>query len=257
MTRNVPHSSLAFAANRAPWMNDLIRQIQTEVIARLDCIGIPAPHRKDAPSAQEQKVNKTLFPFVSEARGIDVSSAMVNAYNDGARAANLPETDMYAFKGDILTSSANGEHGDPFAKEEWFEFSIAVMSMALHHVASPADAIGKLVGRLKEGGTILVIDWLLSSVVFDDSGHPKYGHGDHQKHPKCDDARVTEHAHNMVPGSGDTITRAGFEKEEMEKMLRDAGCDSIGFVEFEKMTRLGDGDQAVMQRLFLARGTKG
>lgn len=180
---------------------------------------------------------------------------MVKAYNDQARAAGVPEQKMCAVQGNILATTEDGENGNRFASTDWSGFDIAVMSMALHHVAAPEDAIAKLVERLKEGGVLFIIDWDLSSIVLHEA-HPKFGPGDHDSHSHNHGHQHAGHAHNVVPGSEHTITRAGFGKEEMVKMFADAGCEDVGFVEFKDMTRRGDGEQAVLQRLFLAKGKK-
>ncbi len=57
-----------------------------------------------------------------------------------------------------------------------------------------------------------------------------------------------------------TITRAGFEREEMENMFREAGCVDIAFADFREGTRVGDGDgegpQVGWQRMFVVRGRR-
>ncbi|KAL8944128.1 MAG: hypothetical protein Q9216_000633 [Gyalolechia sp. 2 TL-2023] len=251
--------SLASSGNRQPWMNDLVSQIQTEVIARVDWIGIQEHPSEDTRlldyACGAGELSRTLFPYVSEAKGIDVSGAMVKAYNDQARAAGVPEQKMCAVVGDMLAVTEGGGDGNRVTDAEWSGFDFAVMSMALHHVAPPEDAVMKLVERLKEGGVLVIVDWDLSSIVFHDA-HPKFGPGDHGGHSYGHGQPHAGQTHNVVPGSEQTITRAGFGKEEMEKMFTDAGCEDVGFEEFKEMTRLGDGEQAVMQRLFIAKGKK-
>ncbi|KAL8721226.1 MAG: hypothetical protein Q9225_002038 [Loekoesia sp. 1 TL-2023] len=258
--------SLASAVNRPPWMNDLVNQIQTEVVARLDWLGISSLPEQTSDNVRlldyacgAGELSRTLFPYVNEAKGIDISAAMVKSYNDHAHAARIPKEEMCAVQGDMLATNKDCKAKSSFADKEWFEFDLAVMSMALHHVAPPEEAINKLVERLKEGGILVIIDWELSSIVFHEAGHPRFNPGDHgsQTHDHLHHRMaISGHAHNVVPGSEHTITRAGFSKEEMERMLADAGCEVVEFVEFKNQTRLGDGEQAVMQRLFLTKGRK-
>ncbi len=58
-----------------------------------------------------------------------------------------------------------------------------------------------------------------------------------------------------------TITRAGFERDEVEAMFREAGCVDVAFAEFREETRVGDGDgegpQVGRQRMFVVRGRRG
>lgn len=186
---------------------------------------------------------------------MDVSTAMVKAYNDQARAAGVPEQKMCAVQGNVLATTEESGAESRFSDAEWQDFDIVIMSMALHHVAPPEEAIMKLVERLKEGGVLVIIDWDLKSIVFHDQ-HPIFGPGDHNGHSHDHGHHHAGHAHNVVPGSEHTITRAGFGREEIEKMFIDAGCEDVDFVEFKDGTRLGDGEQAVMQRLFIAKGKK-
>ncbi|KAL8729619.1 MAG: hypothetical protein Q9181_004934 [Wetmoreana brouardii] len=266
--------SLAIATNRPPWMKELVDQIQAEVLAHRDWIGIPAG-RKSISGAYEQKkdtirlldyacgsgeLSRTLLPYVDQTRGIDLSAGMVKAYNEVASNADLLSDKIFAVQGDILGPSADVDNGASFTGREWFDFDIAAMSMALHHVASPEGAVKKLVGRLKEGGRVFFIDWLSDSINFHGAGHSEHGPGGDGRDPGSQGQHFATpghaHAHNVVPGSEQTITRAGFGREEMLRMLEDAGCVEVDFKLFDKKTRLGDSDQAVMQRMFLVKGKK-
>ncbi|KAL8652053.1 MAG: hypothetical protein Q9210_002903 [Variospora velana] len=273
-------------------MNELVAQIQSELLSLLPWLGIPVPLKAETATrnGQEKKVrlldyacgagevSKTLFPSVDAALGIDISSGMVKAYNERAAEAGFKGEEMRAVRGNILFSSSSSSsssattnnNGDEetFSGEEWWGFDVAVMSMALHHVASPSDAVKALVGRLRKGGKVVVVDWWLDSVVFHDDGKEgaghhahhahdhDHGHGHHQHNCGGEAEKVAGHAHNVVPGSEHTITRAGFGKEEMETMFKEAGCEGVEFRVFREETRLGDGGDAVMQRMFIVRGTK-
>ncbi|KAL8955110.1 MAG: hypothetical protein Q9193_006907 [Seirophora villosa] len=269
----------ATSAARAPWMNEGVAQIQSEILSLLPWLGIPQP-RKASPTNQTSPVrlldyacgagelSNTLYPSVDSALGIDLSNGMVTAYNARAAEAGIPEAEMRAVQGDIFSGNEEGEKGNgseeaqKFTGEEYFNFDMAVMSMALHHVASPPAAVKALVSRLRKGGTVVVIDWSLDSIVYHGAHERQHGGAAHQHHdhhqghaaPHGDAARGK--AHNVVPGSEHTITRDGFGKEEMETMFVDAGCTEVEFRLFREDTRMGDGEQAVMQRMFVVKGTK-
>ncbi|KAL9581054.1 MAG: hypothetical protein Q9212_004126 [Teloschistes hypoglaucus] len=231
-------STLAVAAKRSPWIKDLVDQIQAEVLARRDWVGITALRAADSGCYEQArgpirlldyacgsgKLSRTLLPYVDEIRGIDLSAVMVKAYNNMAVSANVQKDSMLAVQRDILS-------------RERFGYDIAVMSMALHHVASPENGVKLLVERLRAGGIVLLIDWVLDSVKF--SG-----------------ANLSKHAHNVARGSENPMTRAGFGKDEMLGILDTTGYQDVGFLDFEEPTRLGDGAQAMMQRLFIAKGRK-
>lgn len=193
---------------------------------------------------------------------------MVAAYNGRAAEAGIPETEMRAVQGDILSGNEGekenaSEEAQNFTGEEYFNFDMAVMSMALHHVASPPAAVKALVSRLRKGGSVVIIDWFLDSVVYHGGDERQHGgaahqhhHHHHQGHAASHGDAGRGHAHNVVPGSEHTITRDGFGKEEMETMFTDAGCAEVEFRLFSEDTRMGDGEQAVMQRMFIVKGTK-
>ncbi|KAL8979531.1 MAG: hypothetical protein Q9177_006117 [Variospora cf. flavescens] len=278
-------------------MNELVAQIQSELLSLLPWLGIPAPLKAEETATtrngqeKQQQVRlldyacgagevskstrgETLLPSVDAALGIDISPGMVKAYNERAAEAGIKGEEMRAVRGDFSSSSSfpvattnnNGDEETTFSGEEWWGFDVAVMSMALHHVASPSDAVKALVDRLRKGGKVVVVDWWLDSIVFHDDGkkgaghhahqHHHHGHGHHQHHCGGEAEKVAGHAHNVVPGSEHTITRAGFGKGEMETMFKEAGCEGVEFRVFREETRLGDGGDAVMQRMFIIRGTK-
>ncbi|KAI4168457.1 MAG: hypothetical protein LQ348_007488 [Seirophora lacunosa] len=254
-------------AARAPWMNDLTAQIQSEILSLLPWLGIPQP-RKASPTNQTNPVrlldyacgagelSNTLYPSIDSALGIDLSPGMVAAYNARASEAGVPEAEMRAVLGDILSGNEEAEDGQEaqkFMGEEYFNFDIAVMSMALHHVPSPPAAVQALVSRLRKGGTVVIIDNFLDSIKFHGEHEGQHGGAAHQHQHQH---HHHGHAHNVVPGSEDTITRAGFGKEEMETMFTDAGCVGVEFRLFREESRVGDGEQAVMQREFIVKGTK-
>ncbi|KAL8801163.1 MAG: hypothetical protein Q9182_004668 [Xanthomendoza sp. 2 TL-2023] len=187
---------------------------------------------------------QNLFNYVDEAWGIDLSAGMVKSYNEHAAALEMPKRKkMVAVQGDLLSPSVDNHGGTSFADKEWFDFDVAIMSMALHHVASPEDAVGALVGRVKEGRSVVFIDFVSGSMARRGEGPHGMGKGGH-----C-------HGTQDLPGAH-TRTREGFSEEDMKKMLVDAGCEDVGFKEFGDLTRMEFGDQVVVGRLFLAKGKK-
>ncbi|KAL8858197.1 MAG: hypothetical protein Q9178_005209 [Gyalolechia marmorata] len=238
-----------------PWIIDLGKQIIAEILSRLDWIGIPTSSDEDGSTDRENQktspfrlldyacgegVNsRGIFKHVDEAWGIDLSAGMVKMFNQRAAAFDIPEgKKMFAVQGDLLASSSADDgsstsHGTSFAGKEWFDFDMAIMSMALHHVHSPGDAVKKLVERVKEGRSVLFIDWVSGTMV-----RPEHGKAVHE-----------------LPGAH-TTTREGFTKDEMEKILIDAGCEDIGFAEAKELSHLDFGEQRLWGRFFLAKGKK-
>ncbi|KAL8811562.1 MAG: hypothetical protein Q9200_001705 [Gallowayella weberi] len=187
---------------------------------------------------------QNLFNYVDEAWGIDLSAGMVKSYNEQAAALDITKRKkMVAVQGDLLSPSRENHGGTLFAGKDWFDFDVAIMSMALHHVASPEDAVRALVERVKEGRSVVFIDFVSGSMVRRGAGPHGVGKGGHG------------HGTEDLPGAH-TRTREGFQEEEMKKMLIEAGCDDVGFAEFGDLTRMEFGDEVVMGRLFVAKGKK-
>ncbi|KAL8678657.1 MAG: hypothetical protein Q9186_005012 [Xanthomendoza sp. 1 TL-2023] len=248
----------ASSTKRPSWIIDLWSQITAEIHARRDWIGISTSFEDGSTDGNNKTYNfrlldyacgegtlsRNLFNYVDEAWGIDLSAGMVKSYNGQAAALGIPKgKKMVAVQGDLLSPSIDDHNGTSFAAKEWFDFDLAIMSMALHHLASPEDAVRALVRRVKEGRSVIFIDFVSGSMVR--RGECQHGVG------QCGHGHGTQD----LPGAH-TRTRDGFEEEEMKKMLVDAGCDEVGFAEFGDLTRMEFGDQVVVGRLFLAKGKR-
>ena len=214
------------------------------------CIkGIGALHTQSCSVLTSYSIIKALFPYISQIRGMDLSSQMVKEYNARAEATGLSPNDIHATQGD-LTAASNGPPNSVIGSEEYFNFDLAVMNMALHHVDRPDLTIRKLVDRLKDGGVLVIVDLTLKGDPFSrvHKHGESHGNGSHHGHvtgSHQDDSAVSE-----------TITFQGFDREQMEKYFIAVGCIDIDYVEFEKTTRVGDGDRAMTKQLFMARGRK-
>ncbi|KAL8732282.1 MAG: hypothetical protein Q9166_002854 [cf. Caloplaca sp. 2 TL-2023] len=237
----------AASTNRPSWIIDLANQINAECLARLNWIGIPTSPEDSSTDCNkktyvfrlldyacgEGTLSRGIFDYTDEAWGIDLSAGMVKSYNEQAAAFDIPaRKKMFAVQGDLLATSANDNAKNAFAGKEWFDFDVAIMSMALHHVDSPEDAIKALVKRVKVGRYVVFIDWIADTTVYPEG-----------------------HKHGDMPGKHTTTTE-GFGQDEMEKMLVDAGCEDVGFAKFPELSRLDFGEQTIWRRLFLAKGKK-
>lgn len=111
---------------------------------------------------------------------------------------------MFAVQGDILnpTSDKMGT--------EWFNFDIAIISMALHHVVDPITLLKRLRERVRIGGVIVVVDWLV-----DDSHDKKDEVGE-----KYDKSKMKKLEH------GPKIWN-GFSEDGIQADLEAAGCERI------------------------------
>jgi len=168
-------------------------------------------------------------------RGIDVSDNMVASFNETARTLGLSEK-MHAVQGNILETSA------ALGGEKWHNFDVIVMSMALHHVSDPQAMTAKLVERLRDGGSVLIIDWATESSQKskDEVVAPRVESKDIQKE---------------LEAVQQTMIRANFGKEEMLDILREAGCNEAKFALNPEISVL-PGKFGGEKRLFFAVGRK-
>lgn len=98
-------------------------------------------------------VSRALGPYVNSIQALDLSANMVARYRDLAASSTVPSVSGATARiGNLLT--------DELTDENLHGFSIAAICAALHHVADPGLVIKRLAGRLREGGLLLVIDFV-------------------------------------------------------------------------------------------------
>lgn len=189
---------------------------------------------------------QALSPFASVLRGMDISGGMVEQYNKTARGLGLWPDRMYAVRGDLLAD------GESRHAEDLAGFDVAVMSMALHHVADPADMVRKLAARLAPGGSLVIVDWLLLDDRHRHSHSNGHGHGHGHRH-----GHGHGHSHGSMPSpngqhpAAHTVTRHGFTEEEMRSMFAGAGLVDYAFRLHPERSKVPFGED---QQLFFARG---
>lgn len=185
------------------------------------------------------KMIQALFPYVSEVRGIDVSDGMVEKYNKSARSYGVPESHIFAIQGDLASPLTKETHPS-LGSSDFFEFDLIIMSMALHHIDVPKLLIERLVERLNEGGVVVIIDWVLDQ---EDRETQQQGEGSHSLR------------RNVPQSAAHTVSHDGFSKEQMDTMLRSAGCKEVDYLVLDEPSKVpfGVGGQ---KQLFFARGKK-
>lgn len=172
---------------------------------------------------------------------------MVDKYNANARAAGLSEAQMCAVVGDLLAGTEGELEG-----EEWHNFDICIVSMGLHHVGIPKVLLRKLMERVKEGGRVVVIDWvdqgrsLIDGHGLGDGHGHKHGHGQ----GKDDEQGAGEHH-----SAAHTVAFHGFSEEQMREMFSQAGCTSSDFVLAAEPSEVPY-DATGKKQMFFAKGTK-
>ncbi|KAI4161919.1 MAG: hypothetical protein LQ342_004485 [Letrouitia transgressa] len=169
---------------------------------------------------------------------------MVDKYNSEARQAGLSEGRMHAVQGDLL-ATAQGLLGS----QEFENFDLAIMSMALHHVENPCEIVAKLVDRLKPGGTIAIIDWVGLE-------YPPVRVHNQEEPMKCGTGSdiMNGHGHEMH-SAAHTILSDGFTKEQMQAMFDKSGCRYDDFVLAASPSKVPSNPSGQKQ-MFFAKGIK-
>ncbi|KAI4147177.1 MAG: hypothetical protein LQ341_001857 [Variospora aurantia] len=216
-----------------PWIQDLTRQIFDHLRSNTAWIGLEqkpqGPIRMLDYACGTGIASMAMLPSVTEIRGIDVSGGMVDKYNAEARKAGMSEDQMHAVRGDLLAPA-----GGPLQGQEFHNFDLIVMSMALHHVDEPNKIVAKFVERLKPGGTVVIIDWIPKSSRADSgTASDQHQHSD------------AEH----------TISFDGFNEDQMRGLFSEAGCLSSDFVLAESPSEVPP-DPTGQRQLFFAKGIK-
>ena len=192
----------------------------------------------------------------------------MNKFNAEAREAGTSEARMRAVRGDLLAPP-----GGSLEDGEFYGFDLAVMSMALHHVDDPKAMIAKLIERVKPGGIVVIIDWVVSDEVpFDSHGnhgheHPQSSHHNHNGHeqhshetPQRAQPTHASHAHGHAHGhsqhvASHTLSTEGFSQEQIRALFLDAGCRNSEVVLAAAPSEVPHGRTGHKQ-MFFAKGTK-
>jgi SAM-dependent methyltransferase len=163
---------------------------------------------------------------------------MVTAYNMLSQSQQL-SSKLSAIQGDLLSPSSTPQ--DP----NFFNFDIIVMSMALHHVFDTQLMINKLHERLKDGGVLVIIDWLTMGL----------GRGGHGYKHRNDDSDVRKGEGEKVTPAAHTIAHWGFSEEEMKSLFEDVGMMDVGFMEGIEKSKV-PAEMNYEQQMFIAKARK-
>jgi SAM-dependent methyltransferase len=167
---------------------------------------------------------------MSTVRGMDISSAMAEQYNEIALKAGYTPTKMHAIQGDIIEpeSTPSPELDTP----AFFNFDLIVMCMALHHIENPENMILQLSKRLRPGGVLLIIDWVSHS-----------------------DSKGREGGTSSMDFSKLSVNRLGFEEDEVKTAYDKAGLEDWSWKWTSTPSQVPR-EIGSKQQLFFARGRK-
>ncbi|KAI6360819.1 hypothetical protein MCOR25_006621 [Pyricularia grisea] len=254
-----------------PRWEKLMAQLIAEVKDRRDFIGVDWV--KDGESGRTVRmidyacgpgtISRALYPYVTQCRGIDLSTNMVTQYKARARIEGLTPEQMDAFEGNILEDDG-AALSDPTLRDA----DLACVGMAMHHMDDPARVALKLVERLRPGGVLFAID-----LVRHEAPGAEHKHDDHHHHHHHHGGHGHGHGHShgnhghghekqkVGAGMGEvfdampTIAHNGFSPEQVKDMFEKAGAgDDFAFELVESVEM--PPSATVKPIIFFARGTK-
>lgn len=99
---------------------------------------------------------QALNPYITNIVGMDLSSEMVNKYNEHVTSTGLPNERIFAKQGNLLSDQPPAEFSGP----EFFNFDLVTVGFALHHFEDAALGVKRLAERVAPGGVLLVLDFV-------------------------------------------------------------------------------------------------
>lgn len=144
---------------------------------------------------------------------------------------------MFATHGDLL----GREKASPsISGPDFYDFDLAAVDLGFHHFEDPALAAKRLVERLKPGkGVLLIVDLVL------------------HEHLKLDGTHAAAHRDGEEDvGVIKTVAHHGFKKEQIEGIMKDAGCVDVDYVLLDEPIRFGDEMGRQQRKVFMIRGRR-
>ncbi|KAL7947110.1 S-adenosyl-L-methionine-dependent methyltransferase [Trichoderma barbatum] len=161
-------------------------------------------------------VSSALLGQFDIIRGIDISETSVAAYNEMSRQSGVPAGQMLAVQGSLPSVATN----TLLATEEFFDFDLIAVSMALHHIDDRIGVLSGLYERLRSGGVLVVVDLAPESHSNDHSHDHAHGHNG------CD---AGVHSHSPPPSHNTISKHGGFGTDDMKSLLITAGFTPQSF----------------------------
>ena len=213
-----------------PWQKQITLQITNYIQQKLDFIGIPKhsdPTTLLDYACGTGTISRALGPSVTSIQALDLSSKMVERFNELAASSKIPSIrNSRAIEGNLLTDD---ELPVQLKEPKFYDFDIAAIGVGLHHFDNPAKAIGRLAERLRVGGVLLIVDFVEEE-------------GEQGKLPT---------------GAEHTVRKHGFSEREMKEMMEGHGLTGFGWKEMpERLELKFQEDKPTSRKGFLARAQK-
>lgn len=205
------------------WVLDMTKKIGDALSNSVQWMGVRGRSEGGSPvklldyACGPGMVSSTLLGQFDIIRGIDISETSVASYNEMAQQSGIPVEQMHAVQGSIPPPLEN----TLLATEEFFNFDLIVISMALHHIEDQAGILSGLYERLRSGGVLVVIDLAPGAHSLN---HAHGGEcGDHDEYHVQHKARV-QHTISNHDGYGvedmkNLLSKAGFVPESFDYQL--------------------------------------
>jgi SAM-dependent methyltransferase len=179
---------------------------------------------------------------------------MVQEYNTRV-GQSTTVLEISASVGNFLDPTNSSPEG--FESEEFHNFDLAAVGLGFHYFEDPILAATRLAARLKEGGCLLIIDFILN----EKSGEGGEGEGDRKGngngHRHCHGFGKHHGCGNGDAAVAQTKRRLGFGEEEMRDIFRSAGVGKdFDFEVIAKGAMFETPSCSMIQDVFMARGTK-
>jgi SAM-dependent methyltransferase len=172
--------------------------------------------------------NQALAPYITQSIGVDISESMVNEYNAGAMNQGIPESEMHAVVGNLI--SVDESPSASLSSPSFHDFDIAAVGLGFHHFVDPALAAKRLGERLKVGGTLLIIDFL------------PHGH---------------DHSLNHKEMQERGVTHMGFSEDDVKGLFEGAGVGrDFEYVVLGKGIVFTKEGASLKREVFMAKGRK-
>lgn len=237
------------------WVLDMSKKIGNALSNSVQWMGVRSRSEGGSPlklldyACGPGMVSSTLLGQFDIVRGIDISETSVASYNEMAQRSGISIEQMHAVQGSIPPPLEN----TLLATEEFFNFDLIVISMALHHIEDQGGVLFGLYERLRSGGVLVVIDLAPGA---HSHGHAPGGEcGDHDDYHAQHKARVqhtiSNHHGYGVEDMKDLLSKAGFVPESFDYQLypnKSPHASNISEHDF--------GKSFSMKPFFIAKGAK-
>jgi ubiquinone/menaquinone biosynthesis C-methylase UbiE len=149
---------------------------------------------------------------------MDISAKMLEQFDKRVKKAGYSEPHVKAVRANLLDASASSspELQDPLLQN----FDMALIGLALHHIDDVDGILGKIVERLRPGGTLVVVDL------------------------------AGEALKEMPKGHG--IAHSGWTEPAMREIFERLGLENWGWRLWKDTLKMPDGEKSG----FIARGVK-